>query len=86
MQSSEREPSRLRENNHPAEYTEEQKGTIVAYLQEISKLKPAGVRDWDALRHSLYFVYRQLISPDPAVKNVILPTAMRKEIRDLIEG
>lgn len=68
------------------EYTQKQKNRIIAYLQEVSKLKPPSVRDWDTLRHYLYFVYRQLISPDPCDKNQDISAGILKEMRDLIEG
>lgn len=64
----------------------QQRNIIVGYLHEVSKMKPAAVRDWETLRHYLFFFYRQFTSPDPNDDDDPSPPALfMREIRDVIE-
>ncbi|KAK5639532.1 hypothetical protein RI129_012024 [Pyrocoelia pectoralis] len=65
---------------------ESEKIILNAFLNEVRNAKPAPLKNWSALQHYIYYIYRHVISCKPCNSNEIFSSVIIKKIRELVEG
>uniref|UniRef100_A0A1Y1NCD2 FAM193 C-terminal domain-containing protein n=1 Tax=Photinus pyralis TaxID=7054 RepID=A0A1Y1NCD2_PHOPY len=65
---------------------ESEKIILNAFLNEVRNAKPAPLKNWSALQHYIYYIYRHVISSKPCNSNEIFSNVIIKKIRELVEG